>query len=261
MSYSPDDLRRIASHAILRRFDYFQRLSSTNDRALELAADDSVATPALVLVEQQNGGRGRGGNRWWAAPGALTFSMLLSPNAAELPEQRQGLVALTAGLAVCEALRELLPPTRRVGLKWPNDVLLDGRKVCGILVEVPPRRCGKIVVGIGINVNNSLADAPQEIQMLATSLCDATTDRYTPTEVLLAVLERFCDRRQSLGEDTDLSRDWQQYCLLTGRTVRLQIGSRVAVGLCEGIDREGALLLRTENGLQRHFSGVVVQYE
>src|SRR5438034_451345 len=108
-------------------------------------------------------GRGRGTNRWWSADGALTFSLVLEAPQERLPMSRWPQVALVAGVAVCEAL-ERMAPRAEMRVKWPNDVYLAGRKICGILSESVPARRDRIVVGIGVNVNNRVQGSGFRVQ-------------------------------------------------------------------------------------------------
>ena len=256
--FSPARLQQIRAESFVRQIEFHLQLPSTNDLALELAAGDDFDTPLLVLTERQTAGRGRGNNRWWATSGALTFSLLL-----DLPHSKQSvsqgpLVSLTVGLAVCDALRELLPQYD-FGLKWPNDVMLSGRKVCGILVEVSPPR---LVVGVGINVNNSIRVAPGELQAIATSLFDITGNDFDPADVLIRVLAQCQLRLKRLSDgEGGLADDWQPLCALRGRTVHLLTGTRTTVGLCDGIDSNGALILKTESGIEKVVAGVVTRIE
>ena len=137
---SPEESRRL----LAERLVWKETTGSTNDDARQLAVDG--AEPGTVVVaERQTAGRGRKGAEWFCAPGeGLAFSVILEP---EWPREQWAWTALGAGLAVCEALERLgFAPA----IKWPNDVLLDGCKVCGILVESPGER---VVVGVGLNVN------------------------------------------------------------------------------------------------------------
>jgi len=256
-TFTASNLQKISHHPFLAGFDYQRQLPSTNDYALRIATDNHYPLPLCILTEQQTAGRGRGSNRWWSEKGALTFSLLLSTVEHNFLKQHPGLVALLTGLTVCETLETILLKEYTLGLKWPNDLFVNGRKICGILTEVPPSRFEKMVIGIGINVNNSLAAAPPEIQAVATSLCDLTAGQHSPTDVLLAVLDRFEARWKLFTEETDLSLPWQRYCLLSGRTIEIESGSRQVKGLCRGIDAEGALLLETDNGVEQVFSGAV----
>jgi BirA family biotin operon repressor/biotin-[acetyl-CoA-carboxylase] ligase len=200
----------------------------------------------------------------------LTFSLVLK---ADLPIAQWPRVSLTAGLAVCEALEELLSttpvadaPGSPVRLKWPNDVYLAGRKVCGILVEVPEVKSGLIVLGVGINVNNAperdFRSAEGAILKPATSLREFSGKEYDLTDVLVRVLRQLAAELDRLVEDADgLSRRWREHCLLEGRAVELEVGSRQVRGVCRGVADDGALLLDTESGRQRFHSGIVVRFE
>jgi BirA family biotin operon repressor/biotin-[acetyl-CoA-carboxylase] ligase len=206
-------------------------------------------------------------------------------------------------LAVRAAIEEILPgiPVR---LKWPNDVYLMDRKVCGILVESTPARQERVVnggsdslmshvpsshlaqegggevvngcsglrsqsasaierttlqvIGIGVNVNNSLRRAPRDLQARATSLTDAAGRVFDRTELLIRILRRLTLILQELHEDQfPLSDRWQSACMLQGRTICLESGGQSAIGVCQGIDDEGALLLQTEAGITRHLTGIV----
>lgn len=255
------ELNRIQEEAKLGHIAFQPELPSTNDHALELAAEDHAELPLLVLTETQTAGRGRGANRWWAAPGALTCSVLIEMHPASLPAQSRPKVSLTAGLAVCEALRELLRKQKaspQIGLKWPNDVLLSGRKVCGILVEASSARADRLVIGIGLNVNNSLTQAPAELQQTATALVDVIHTPLDLTDTLIEVLQQLAAGLHMLtAADEALFECFKHYCVLQGRRVCLDLGTRQVVGLCLGIDPDGALVVDTDFGPQRFFSGVV----
>jgi BirA family biotin operon repressor/biotin-[acetyl-CoA-carboxylase] ligase len=273
------DLSRIAKSGLVRHIDFHESLGSTNDRALELAPRDELPLPLLVLAQQQTAGRGRGTNRWASAPGALTFSLLLEAAEEELPPDARPRVALAAGLAVCEALEPLVPRADwRV--KWPNDVYANGRKLCGILCEAAPSDSRRLVVGIGINVNNSPAAWGQwsgariqgsearsqetdELLRCAVALVDLDGLARDLTEVLLAVLDRFDLRWSELlaGQFAALAAAIRQRCLLTGKTATANAGGESLVGICRGIDSRGALVLATESGPRTVVAGSIDKWE
>jgi BirA family biotin operon repressor/biotin-[acetyl-CoA-carboxylase] ligase len=261
------DLQQILRSGLVEQVDHHESLGSTNDRALELAARDDVRLPLLVLAQKQIGGRGRGTNRWWSADGALTFSLVL--DASPLAVNERPRVALVGGLAVCEALQDLVPRSDwRV--KWPNDVLADGGKVCGILCESVPGWPQKLVVGVGINVNNSwrrqeTGDRNQETELLkcATALVDLDGLHRDLTGVLLAVLDRIDLRWQELigGNFNSLAAEYRRRCFLTGKALTLVSGASRHVGLCRGIDDRGALVLATETGERTIVAGSIEAWE
>jgi BirA family transcriptional regulator, biotin operon repressor / biotin---[acetyl-CoA-carboxylase] ligase len=252
------DIPRISSETPVRRIEYHADLPSTNDFALQqLRADDPGELPLLVLADRQTRGRGRGENRWWSSEGALTFSLVLPLDPLHLPLERRPLLALAAGLAVRDAL-EAVVPAATLRLKWPNDVFLNDRKVCGILIELPARPSDVCVVGIGVNVNNSFDAAPPEIRQRAVSVAEHLGAACDLTAVLIGILQHFDRTLQTLVQrpETVVAR-WQTFCMLTGRQVCLQTEAQRTIGRCEGIDSAGRLILQAERGPQPFSSGTV----
>lgn len=263
------DLVRLRRETSIADVEFHTELESTNNRATNLAGQVDLATPLLVLAERQTAGRGRGNNVWWSAPGSLTFSLLFDATTIGVPIDHWPQVSLSAALAIRQTIAELLPG-ESVQVKWPNDVFLGGRKVSGILVEIPPVRPEKLVVGIGVNVNNSFAAAPAELRLIATSLIDIAESArdgenaicnalpYDLTALLIQLLrhlsEELCKLEQS---PTSLAARWRPHCFLHGRTIHVSAGPTNYVGHCQGIDDTGALVLVNESGLQRFISGVV----
>jgi len=259
------DLVRLRELPLLAAFEWHETLPSTNDHALQQAGREFLKTPLLVIAEQQTAGRGRGSNRWWSQEGALTFTLVIEPGAAGIAPLRTEhwpRVALTAGMALCETL-EAVSSDLDCGLKWPNDVLIAGKKVAGILVEIPPTPAGvprRLVLGMGLNVNNSLADAPSEVASRAISLRDATGSPQDATQILLDWLGRFSESLHALAaDDPALPARWQSRCVLTGRQVELLVADRPTCGLCHGIADDGALLLERGVAIERLYGGALVR--
>jgi len=248
------------AETFVERVEHRPECASTNSRALELAGDNS-ASCTLVLADRQTDGRGRGENRWWSAEGALTFSVLVKPDLFRLPTRRWPQVSLTTGLAICDAIDELLsdPPAC---LKWPNDVYLGGRKVCGILVEGTDGGERSLVVGVGVNVNNSATAAPAELREKSVALCDVAGRSLPRVDVLVAILQQLARQLDRLGsEKEELQSQWTCRCLLTGRQVEIELPAGRRMGVCRGIDADGALLLETDGGTERFVSGVVTRFD
>lgn len=275
------DIRRLEQDSFLQRVEFHRVLPSTNDHCLDCAGKANVDTPLFVVCEEQTAGRGRGNNAWWSGSGALTFSLLFDPSQDRIGSDSPlalrpefwPRIALTAGLSLCEVLSELVPHVSNA-LKWPNDVLLDGKKVAGILTEIPrPTAPGKrldgeppgggtkrAILGMGINVNNSLADAPAEIQTVGISLCDAAGGEFDLTEVLLRLLARLEENLYSLAmDDPTLAARWQTRCALRGRTITVQQENRSIQGLCRGIAADGGLTIDTGQGQEHVYGGVLVR--
>ncbi len=254
------ELHEVQAQTFIERVEFSEELSSTNDLALKLAADCVNDGPVLVVTNHQTGGRGRGSNRWWASSGSLTFSILLSADAQQLAPSRWPEVSLNVGLAIGEAIEALLG-SHATQLKWPNDVYLEQRKVSGILVEAPVSTARQLVLGVGLNVNNSVANAPSELADSAIALCDVAGRQLSLPKALTCVLDCISERLSWIGtRDEELRERWRARCMLSGRHLRLELGTRCIEGLCRGIDDEGALIVETAQGTERCFAGVVTHF-
>lgn len=240
---------------------HFDQTDSTNTRAIELlASDDSAESPCLVYAESQAAGRGRGVNQWWSASGSLTFSLIVKFPTTEFSVAQKTLLPLLTGMAILRCGQAVLPDAE-FAIKWPNDVYLAGRKLAGVLIEVPSQSSAHAVIGVGLNVNNSFADAPQELASTGMSIADHSGNQHDRIEILRSFLQEFESLINAAwvhqaASETFLN-DWPDVCLLTGKQVTLQTGATQVTGTCHGIDNSGALILETETGRQSFFGGVV----
>jgi len=263
--FPPDQRLRIRQETFVECLEFAASMVSTNDRALEMISTGVSRTPLLVLTERQTGGRGRGSNQWWAAPGALTFSLIIDPDMFALAADRRPQMSLTLGLSVCRTIARFAP-TAAVGLKWPNDVLIANRKACGILCEVPGRTAGAanntaslMVLGIGLNVNNRLTTAPQDVQSRAIAMIEVSPQPLGMIEVVIELLRQIERNIHRLATDRDCLMDqWRDFDVLRETRVRLRTSKGEICGTSRGIDADGALLLETADGLQRCIAGTVI---
>ena len=253
------DFSRLRRETWLKHVENHESIGSTNDRGMRLAAESGLPCPALVIAERQTAGRGRGARRWESGFGALTFSLILD-RPASLPRERTSLVSLIAGLAIREAIAGVARGSL-VQVKWPNDVYLAGKKVAGILAETSSAAPDRLVVGIGINVNNSLDDAPLEIQRRGISLVDHLEGRVEPTDLLVRLfveLELSVDRLAKIGGiNVDC---WRPHCLLTGRDISIRTGSATLTGRCLGVGVDGAIHLESDQGVIPVYAGEIVSW-
>ena len=256
--FQPADLDRIQDESPVRVVQYYRQLPSTSDRALQLARVDECETPLVVLAELQTAGRGRGSNRWWAGPGALTFSLVV-----DLENGQRAVGDTRISLATALAVRDALSTFDRTAcfqLKWPNDIYLQSRKIAGILLERPALYLNRLVVGIGVNVNNSLQEAPAALQETSNSFCDATGRELNLPDLLIITLNSLVTQYAALAEGQFPLRDrWNAHCMLRGQAVEVESGKRQVAGVCRGVDPEGALLVQTGAGLETFASGSVRQ--
>jgi BirA family biotin operon repressor/biotin-[acetyl-CoA-carboxylase] ligase len=274
------DADELRATTCARHVEIHDELGSTNDRAAELArllASDEL--PALIVARRQTAGRGRGRNAWWSAEGALTFSLLFEPAAFGIGSVNWPQLSLATAVALCDVIELRIgfgelsraadcglrnedgTPHSRLGIKWPNDVMIGGGKVAGILVESPggrPPAKDRLIIGIGVNVNNSWRLAPPEAGQQGVALCDVVGQPCGLQPLLARALCTLSDRiRQLQIRDPALIRAWQQRDLLAGQTVTLSADGRCISGECIEIADDGALVIDTQFGRQRFFSGSV----
>ncbi|MDY7039945.1 MAG: biotin--[acetyl-CoA-carboxylase] ligase [Chloroflexota bacterium] len=237
-----------------RRVVAYPRVGSTNDEAKRLAeAGEPEGT--LVIADEQTAGRGRLQRTWWAPAGtALLMSLILRPELA--PHQAQRLTMLCS-LAICDAITEVTGLTTAV--KWPNDVLLRGRKVCGILTDlgIEGSRLVYAVVGMGINVNVNF-HAAGELASTATSLAQELGHEVSRAELLRAILIGLEERYTRLRAGDSPHVEWTARLATVGQQVTIATSTGQLSGVAEGVDADGALLLRDDNGaLRRILAGDV----
>jgi BirA family biotin operon repressor/biotin-[acetyl-CoA-carboxylase] ligase len=237
---------------------HFYKIGSTNTAAMAAAAEGAVEG-SVFLAEEQSAGRGRGTHSWESERSAGIYcSVVLRPT---LPPSEVLVLALAAGLAVRAAIEQVHARVS-ADLKWPNDVLIAGKKVCGILTEMNAEvtRVRYIVVGIGINVNQE--NFPKEMEGEATSLRLATGSDWSRVELAAALLKSLDREYRLLVEQADarqsiLRRFAEQSSWVRGKQVCVEEnGSRVE-GTTEGLDERGFLQVRTAQGLQTVLSGTV----
>lgn len=248
MSFKPFEL---ASQLPPFRLRYVPTCGSTNDLAARLRREKKLFAPAVVLTSNQTRGRGRGSNRWSSDPGTLTVTFVLPVDEAHPPHH----LPLIAGLAVRDAAQTLIGQTAHVQLKWPNDLLIDGRKLAGLLCE---RIDNADLIGIGLNVSTDLSRLPPDVRDRATTLELAARITPTRTDALLAIsacLGKALADRESFPA---LLRRYDTHHILPGRRIIIRTSpAETRQGLCKGLDAQGRLLLETPSGAERFITGQV----
>jgi len=249
---APDRIALLAQPAVLaavsrelgQTLEYHASISSTQDRARELAPG-----PAIVVADEQTAGRGTKERRWLAPRGTSVLVSFVLPG----PPPAAAVASLVAGVAVARALDSLGAST--IGLKWPNDVLLDDRKIAGILTQASSGPGGHLIVGIGLNVAQTASDLG-ELGTTATSLALAglRIDRLAA----LAALAR--EVAGAFAAPTGAILDqWRARSTVLGRRVTVsRVGEDAVRGLAAGLDPDGALLVETAYGPVRILTGEVV---
>jgi BirA family biotin operon repressor/biotin-[acetyl-CoA-carboxylase] ligase len=235
---------------------HFYKIGSTNTTAMALAAE-GAPEGSVFLAEEQTAGRGRGANSWQSPRSTGIYcSLVLRP---VLPPSEVLAISLSAGLAVQSAVQQI-DPSVSIDLKWPNDVLVGGKKLCGILAEMNAEatRVRFIVVGVGINVNQ--ASFPKELR--ATSLRLVTGSEWSRVELAAALLKSLDREYRQLVDDPEaresiLRRFAENSSWVYGKKVRIEENGSAFEGITEGLDSRGFLQVRTAHGMQTVLSGTV----
>ncbi len=249
------DTARLIASGMAARVEHYEELSSTQDRARECAGEPDCLLPLLVVADRQSAGRGRQGNSWWTGPGSLAFSLLFDPATFGCPRRPAPRSALAVGVAIIDAIAPRATD-HCVGLHWPNDVYVGDGKLAGVLVEVLPD--GRHILGIGLNSNNSAADAPLELGRQVATLRDLTGRTHDQTQLLIDLLDCLANRLRQLGaDDPALGETFDALCLQHDRPLTLYLGDRTVTGRCAGIAADGALLLDTPEGRQSFYAGTL----
>lgn len=237
-----------------RSIYYYESIGSTNDRAYELAeAGEPEGT--VVISELQTHGKGRMARKW-ASPksGGVYMSVILRP---DLETDEIPAITLIAGAAIIRAIEKVCG--LGAGMKWPNDIMIKGKKVCGILTEIKaqPDRVDFLVLGLGVNVNTSAGKLPPE----GTSLKIEGSGHVSRARIIRSILGQFEDDYFRFKKEgfVSLREECKSLSLVLGKHVKVEEHNRSVKGTAIDIDEKGALIIRADNGtLQRVFSGDVV---
>lgn len=243
------------------RFHYFTELGSTNSHARELA-ENGAAEGEIVVAESQTRGRGRLG-RSWESPAFvnLYLSVILRP---KLPPVHAPQVTLMAAVALAETAGFFI--ARPPAIKWPNDILVDGKKLAGILTEAAcdAHRIEYVILGIGLNLNYRADAMPEALRRRATSIAELTAETISRETVLARLIQGLdrCYGELEEGGFLALRPRWEARFGLRGKRVRVEGGDQTLVGRALGIDPEGALLVEDESGQERRVvAGDVIPLE
>ena len=236
---------------------HYFKIGSTNTVAMEAAASGAVEG-SVFLAEQQTAGRGRSDHEWHSAESSGIYcSVILRP---PFPPSEALVLSLAAGLAVQGAV-QAIDPKISPDLKWPNDLLIEGKKFCGILTEMNAEvtKVRHVVIGFGINVNQQTF--PTELRPVATSLHNATQREWSRVEVCAALLKSLDREYRALlqrpdARDSVLRRFQEKSSSVKGRGVRIEENGSFD-GVTDGLDSRGFLQVRTPHGLRMVLSGTV----
>jgi BirA family biotin operon repressor/biotin-[acetyl-CoA-carboxylase] ligase len=261
MAMPRDDLSAAAitddlgTRHIGRKVIYRSRVTSTMDVARQ-EARLGAAEGTVVAAGEQTAGRGRIKRVWLSPGGSIALSIILRPKKSCLPY-----LIMLASVTVARTIEAVTGLSTQ--LKWPNDVLISGKKVCGILLESDVRRdaVAYAIIGIGINANLQLADFP-DIAAIATSLADESGREVSRVDIIRYLLVEIERLYETFPDGEAVYREWQGRLITLGQKVQVKSGKVVHEGMAESVAKDGSLLLRQVNGsLSRIVAGDVTLRE
>ncbi|MGS0746741.1 biotin--[acetyl-CoA-carboxylase] ligase [Syntrophomonas erecta subsp. sporosyntropha] len=231
------------------RIYHVNETKSTNTTARQMILEQQVPEGTVIIAARQTGGRGRQGRKWHSPVGGLWFSVVLFPR---LELQRAALLSLVMAVAVARGLEKWTENSCQI--KWPNDIFINGHKVGGILLELSGELDGlhSLIVGVGINVNNSVNNFSSDLRNIGTSLVDETGSTLDLNEVIVSVIESMEKYYDSFlkGDDNLIMDEFRELCLHLGKEISIDLGGRRVKGVNTGIDINGSLLV--DDGMTEH---------
>ena len=227
-----------------KELHYFDEVNSTNEKANELAANVEEGT--VIIAKKQKKGIGRFGREWISPKGGIYVSVILKPKISPIDAPK---ITLITGIAVAKVIRKLGLDAK---LKWPNDVLIQGKKVGGILTSMSTKdgKVDYIIVGIGINANIHISIFPKELQESATSLKEEFKKEVLMEKVIEDILHEVEINYETFkkGKFAYLLNQWKRLSDTIGKKVKIKMRTEVIEGEAVGVNRDGALIMKLEDG-------------
>ncbi len=251
---SAEYIKSAVKGGIWKDISVYDLVPSTNELAMSLATKEDLKANSVIIADSQNRGKGRLGRTWISPPGRnIYMSIIFKP---ELYTRDATMLTLLTVVACAHAVRNI--SGLQVSIKWPNDLILSGKKLGGILTEIRADidKVNLAVIGIGINVNMSGEDFSDEIRSIATSIKEESGTYCSRNELVIEVLrqiEHFYAVLINLGKKPLLN-EWKILSSTLGKSVKVVIGDETLIGLAEDIDDNGMLILKLDSGLRRQIS-------
>ena len=257
----PQEIQRgLSTKYIGKEIYYFPELKSTNIIAKEKALNraEGIDEGTLIITERQSAGKGRLGRNWFSPAGGIWLSIILYP---QLSPSYIPRITLMTAVAVVKAIERCTKIKTQV--KWPNDILINGKKVCGILTEMSAELdlINWVVVGIGINVNIDHREFPEDIQENTISLKEVSGKEILRVKLVQTFLQEFEKYYKKLKrkEFPSILREWKLYSHTLRRKITVDMGERIITGEAVDINEEGTLILKKEDGeLVEIISGTII---
>jgi len=251
---SGDYIKSAMKGSLWKDIFVYDRVSSTNELAMSLAIKDALQANSVIIADSQEKGKGRLGRKWVSPPGKnIYMSIAFNP---KLATRDATMLTLLAAVACAHAIKKIsgLP----VRIKWPNDLVLSGKKLGGILTEIRADidKVTLAVIGIGINTNMGRGDFTAEISSIATSVQEESGKNCPRNDLIIELLKQFEHFYRVLIKNGKypLLDEWRAFSSTIGKYIKVAIGDETVVGFAEDIDDNGMLILKLESGLRRQIS-------
>jgi BirA family biotin operon repressor/biotin-[acetyl-CoA-carboxylase] ligase len=237
--------KRIAGKLFGHKIHYYSETESTNDEAFSLGIA-GAPEGTVFIADSQSGGKGRMQRVWHSPAGSNIYtSVLLRP---QIESSQTSQIPITAGVAVAEVLDDYCPG--KIKLKWPNDILIDEKKVCGILTQarITAKEIDFVVLGMGINVNIGRNQLPEEIRDSATSLSIETGGEISRMELIISLYENLAKWYKRLLQSgfSQVKEKWLSLTPMIGQTIQVIFRDETIMGKATGLDEDGSLILLTD---------------
>lgn len=232
----------------------YDRVNSTNELAMARASGNVIRTPAVIIADSQEKGKGRLGRQWFSPAGNnIYMSLVFQP---QLETRDATMLTLLAAVACVHSIRTICGLT--IGIKWPNDLIIAGKKLGGILTEIRADidKVNLAVIGIGINFNQKRRDFPEELRKIATSVLEESGKFYSRNDLIIEILGQFQRFYVSLLKKgkQPLLQEWKRLSSTIGQRVKVVRGDQVLTGLAEDIDSNGMLILKMDSGCRQRIN-------
>ena len=257
----PQEIQRgLSTNYVGKKIYYFPELKSTNIMAKEKALHraEGIDEGTLIIAEKQSAGKGRLGREWFSPAGGIWLSIILYP---QLSPSYISRITLMTAVAVVKAIK--ICTQIKSQIKWPNDILINEKKVCGILTEMSAELdiINWVVVGIGINVNIDHREFPEDIQKNTISLKETSGKEISRVKLAQTFLQEFEKYYEILKgrEFSSILKEWKLYSHTLGKKIKVDMGEKIITGEAMDINESGALILKKEDSeLVEIISGTII---
>ncbi|GAB6099803.1 biotin--[acetyl-CoA-carboxylase] ligase [Halanaerocella petrolearia] len=250
----PEEISRsLTTEKLGKNIIHYDQIDSTNRVAKE-QAESGVKEGTIVVAEEQIGGKGRLNRSFCSPQEGIWLSYILAP---DLKPMWAGRATYLSALALAKTINQLTGLEAKI--KWPNDILINDKKICGILTEMDAEldRINYLVMGLGINANFSLAELPAKIHNKVTTIYHELGTKIDRVSFVTHLLEEIEELAPKLNQFDQLLAEWKEYAYTLGQEVKIVDGDKKYLGLASDITSDGALVVETDEGKQKVYSGDV----